>query len=154
MSSIPPTAYDPRRIVITFGVVPLLGLAPGRFVTIRRDAATWSTADGTNGEFKRIRSRKKSGTVEVILRGTAPVNRLLSVLAKIDERNGGIFAPLAVTDTLNGGFFFAKDSYIERMPEMVYSKDEGDIAWKFICPDLDMTFPGLSLETVIRLQSV
>lgn len=150
--SFTPTVYDPRRVIITFGPLPLTGLAEGRFVTIRRDVATWSNIDGTNGERKRIRTRRRGGTIEVILRGTAPVNRLLSVLARVDERAGNVFAPLAVTDTLNGGFFFSKSAYIERFPEMVYSKGEGDVAWKFVCDDLDMTFPGLSLETsIVRL---
>ena len=155
MAAVPSSVYDPRRILVTFGPLPLVGLAPGRFVTARRDAATWSTVDGTNGEFKRIRSRKKSGSVEVILRGTAPVNRVLGILANADERAGNVFATLAVTDTLNGALFFSRSAYIERFPEMVYSKEEGDIAWNFICDDLDLTYPGLSLETtIVRLGSL
>lgn len=140
---------------MTFGPIPLIGLAPGRFITGRRDVATWTSVDGTNGEFKRIRSRKKSGTVEVVLRGTAPVNRVLGILARSDERAGSVFSTLAVTDTLNGALFLSRSAYIERFPEMVYSKDEGDITWKFICDDLDMMYPGTSLETVsLRLGSI
>ena len=55
----PATVYDPRRVIVTFGLLPIRGYAPGRFITARRDASTWSTVDGTNGEFKRFRSRKK-----------------------------------------------------------------------------------------------
>ena len=155
MPALPSTVYDPRRIIVTFGPLPVVGLATGRFLTARRDVGTWSTVDGTNGERKRIRSRNTSGTVEVTLRGTAPVNRALGILTKVDERSGQVFAPLAVTDTLNGALFFSKSAYIERAPDMVYSSTEGDITWKFICDDLKMNYPGLSLETVaLRIGSL
>ena len=144
---IPATVYDPRRVVVTFGLLPLRGFAPGRFITVRRDVPTWSSVDGTNGEFKRKRSRKKSGTIEVTLRGTAPVNRALGIIAKFDERSGNVFAKLAITDTLNGGFFFSGDAYIETYPDMVYGQQEGDITWRFRCDDLNLTYPGLSIET-------
>lgn len=155
MASIPASVYDPSRVLVTYGIIPLIGRAPGRSITIRRDATTWSTVDGTNGEFKRRRSRKKSGTVEVVFRGTAPVNRGLGILAKIDERNGTLSsAPLAITDTLNGALFLSTDAFIETFPDMVYGQQEGDITWRFRCNELDMTYPGISLETLgVRLFS-
>ncbi len=153
MVFIPATVYDPRRVLVTFGPVPLIGRAPGRSITARRDVSTWSTVDGTNGEFRRRRSRKKSGTVEVVLRGTAPANRGLGILAKIDEKHGNIFGLLAVTDTLNGALFLSTEAYIETYPDMSYSTTEGDITWRFRCDDLNMTYPGISLETLVRLGS-
>lgn len=151
---IPSSVYDPRRVLVTFGPVPLLGRAPGRSISGRRDVPTWSSVTGTNGEFVRRRSRTKSGTIEVTLRGTAPVNRPLGILAKVDEKHGNIFLLLAVTDTLNGGLLLGTKAYIETYPEMNYSTTEGDITWRFRCEDLDMTFPGVSLETLVRLGSL
>ena len=151
---VPATVYDPTRVIVTFGAMPLLNVSPGRFVTVRRDEAVWSKVHGTNGELKRIRSRPKSGTVEVVLKGTSPSNRALGILTKIDEEHGSVLAPLAITDALNGGFFLGTEAYIERFPEMTYGQQEGDITWRFICDDLDMTYPGLSLETtIVRLAS-
>ncbi len=155
MASIPASVYDPSRILVTFGPIPLIGRAPGKAIDIRRDVPTWRSIDGTNGEFKRVRSRKKSGTVEVVLRGTAPANRGLGILAKIDEKHGTINSfPLAITDTLNGGFFLSTSAYIETYPGMSYSSTEGDITWRFKCDELDMLYPGVSLETLgVRLGS-
>ena len=151
---VPATVYDPTRVIVTFGFLPLVSVAPGRFVTVRRDVPVWSKIHGTNGELKRIRSRPKSGTVEVVLKGTSPTNRALGILAKIDEENGNLFAPLAITDALNGGFFLSTEAYLEGYPEMSYGQQEGDITWRFICDDLDMTYPGLSLETaIVRIAS-
>jgi hypothetical protein len=150
----PATVYDPTRVIITFGLMPLIGVAPGRFVSVRRDVPVWSKVHGTNGELKRIRSRPKSGTVDVVLKGTSPANRALGVLMKVDEEHGTLLAPLAITDALNGGFFLSTEAYIEGFPEMSYGQQEGDVTWRFICDDLDNTYPGLSLETtVLRLSA-
>lgn len=154
MAFVPASVYDPRRVLVTFGPVPLIGRAPGRSITIRRDVPTWRSVDGTNGEFKRVRTRKKSGTIEVTMRGTAPVNRGLGILAKLDERNGSLIGTIAVTDTLNGGLLLSTKAYIESFPEMSYGSAEGDITWRFICDDLDMLYPGISLETLVRLGSL
>ena len=154
MASIPSSVYDPSRILVTFGPVPLIGRSPGKSIDVRRDATTWSTVDGTNGEFKRRRSRKKSGTIEVTLRGTAPANRGLGILAKIDEAHGNLIGLLAITDTLNGALFMSTSAFIETYPGMSYGVQEGDITWKFRCDDLNMTYPGISLETIgVRLFS-
>ena len=97
-----PSAYNPERVIVVFGVVPILGYASGTFITIRRDEPVWSSVQGTNGEFKRVRNRTKSGTVELTLRGTAPPNRPLGLLLNLDELSGGIILPLVITDILNG----------------------------------------------------
>ena len=154
MPFVPASVYNPRRVLVTFAGVPLIGRAPGRSITASRDARTWTSIDGTNGEFKRRRSRVKSGTINVMLRGTAPANRPLGIVAKVDEKHGNIFLPLAIVDTLNGALFLATKAYIETYPEMSYSTAEGDITWVFRCEDLDMTYPGVSLETLVRLGSL
>lgn len=150
MAVIPATVYDPRRVFVTFGPVILRGYAPGRAITIRRDATVWKPVDGTNGELKRTRSRKKRGTVDIILRATAPTNRALGILVKIDETSGNVLFPMAVTDTLNGSLHFSAKAYIEGFPEMSYGREEGDISWRFICDEIDMLYPGLSAETLVN----
>jgi hypothetical protein len=153
-TTIPPTFYDPTRILVTFGLVPLLGRAPGASLKIRRDVPIWTSIDGTNGELKRRRSRKKSGTIDVVLRGTAPANRGLGTLAKIDETHGSIIQPLVITDTLSGALYLSQHAYIEMLPDMNYSTVEGDITWRFKCDELDMSYPGVSIEGLARLGRV
>ena len=154
MAFFPPTVHDPTRVVAIWAALPLTGFAPGRFITVRRDAPVWTTVDGTNGEFKRVRSRKKSGTVEIVLRASSRTNRALGIFLKADENSGTIIAPLTITDTLNGSLHFSSRAYIERFPEMSYSVEEGDILWRFRCDEIDMQYPGLSAETLVRsLQS-
>jgi hypothetical protein len=152
MVSVPASVHDPQRIIANFGPVPLIGLAPGRFVTVRRDVQTWQTIEGTNGEFKRRKARRRSGTFEFVFRGSAPINRLLSVLLQVDENTGGVFQSISVADSLNGGLFSGTNAYIQNYPEKIYSGKEVDTIWTFRCEDLKMTFPGTSLESLgIRL---
>lgn len=154
MALFPPTVYDPKRVVVIWGRLPIRGYAPGRFVTVRRDAPVWTTKDGTNGEFKRVRSRKKSGTVELILRATSPLNRVLGIILKADENSGNIIQRLTISDTLNGSLHFSPGAYIERFPEMNYATGEGDVLWRFVCDELDMQYSGLSAETLVRTRTL
>lgn len=148
MVQAPPTVYDPKRTIVTYGPIPMAGYAPGTYVRVTRNAVVYRTITGTNGEYKRIRTRNRSGTVEVTLRGTSPVNRLLSIIAQTDENGGSIFAPISIADTLNGGLFFGRNAYIDRYPAKSYGLNEGDTTWSFRCEDLVMTFPGASAESV------
>ncbi len=150
-TNFPPTFYDPTRVLVTFGFDPLIGRAPGKSLDIQRNAVTWRSVNGVDGEFKRVRSRDKSGTIEVVLRGTAPANRRLGILAKVDETHGTIILPLVITDTLNGALFLSTSAHIETYPGMGYGTTEVDIRWRFKCDELDMTYPGLSIEGLVRL---
>lgn len=150
MGFLPPTVYDPARVLVTWGGLPIIGYGPGRFVTARRDRAVWKSVDGTHGEMARIRSRVKTGTIEVVLRSTSPTNRALGVLMKTDETTGNIVAPFVVTDTINGSLHASLDAYLEGYPEASYGRQEGDTVWRFKCKALDMQYSGFSVETLVR----
>lgn len=153
-TNFPPTFYDPTRTLVTFGIAPLIGRAPGKSLDIRRDSPMWKTVKGTNGEMKRVRNRDKGGTIEVVLRGTAPANKVLGLLAKVDETHGTIIQPLVITDTLNGALFISTSAYLEAYANMGYATSEGDVRWRFKCDELDMTYPGLSVEGLVRLSAI
>ncbi len=141
-----PTRYDPRRTILTFGVIPLLGYAPGTFVSARRVSPTWRTVAGTNGEMRRMRRSGTAGVIEATFRQTSEANRILGILHKIDETTAAIIAPLAITDTLNGALQFTVDAYIESYAPITYGTTEPNIVWTFRCDELEMNYPGLSFE--------
>ncbi len=143
------TRYDPKRVSVIWGPLPIHGFAPGSFVTVRRNVNLWRQEPGTNGEMPRLQSVNKSGTVTVTLRHTSTANRPLGIFVKADEGGGGMIQPLAVADALNGGLFFGGNAYIDRYPDVSYALNEPDITWTFFCEELDMTLPGFSIETLL-----
>ena len=142
------TRYDPARLFVTWGGLPLSGFAPGTFLTIRRDDPVWRSVKGTNGELRRLRQKSKSGTVDLTLRHTASFNQALGALVKIDELTASMIAPLVIIDKLNASGSASVDAYIAAFPDLTYSKSEPDITWTFVCETIDMSYPGLSPEVV------
>ena len=145
----PPSLYNPGRVRVFWGGIPLLGFAPGTFLSITRDEPTWKTVRGTNGEVKRIKQSGKSGLIELTLRQSTFANRLLGVMHKVDEEASGIILPLAVADQSGGALAYAPEAFIDKYAALSYGRDEPDIVWSFVCNDLDITYPGFTLEAAL-----
>lgn len=143
-----PSRYDPARIFVTFGGLPIRGYAPGTFINIRRDSPNWKNVRGTNSELRRLKQKNRGGTVDLTLRHSSPVNQVLGGLVVTDEITSAIIAPLVIADLLNLSGAATVDAYISGYPDLVYSQGEPNLTWTFICERIDMAYPGLSPEVV------
>ena len=84
--------YDPKMVVITFGVIPISGYAEGTFVSVNRSGDAFVKSKGAGGDVERINKNQGDFEVTVTLQQTATVNAELSAALAADQ----------VTNAVNG----------------------------------------------------
>ena len=77
--------YDPKMVVITFGVIPISGYAEGTFVSVNRSGDAFVKSKGAGGDVERINKNQGDFEVTVTLQQTATVNAELSAALAADR---------------------------------------------------------------------
>lgn len=136
--------YDPLQIKVAFKAVTAHGFAKGTFVKVKRSQPVWSIQIGADGEVVRIRSRDKTGTIELTLQAASETNLAFANIVKSDELNSDGVGTASVRD-LNGlDKHTSEKAWLEGPPPSEYATDAGDRTWVIHCTDLD-TFSGGSV---------
>jgi len=117
--------YDPTKVSVVMGGVPLRGFADGDMVSIEYTNDQRSVHVGTQGEGRHIKSNDLSGTATVRLADYSPSNDALMLIHRADTP-----LPLVVTDkSTNAGLFFAASAMVQRVPNMVKGSEASMNEW-------------------------
>ena len=85
IAGMPGGTYDPLLVGMTFGGVPIVGIADGTFIKVSRNEDDWKDYAGTEGEVVWARQHDKRGTVTFTLKNTSPSNEDLSAIMISDS---------------------------------------------------------------------
>lgn len=119
------TQYDPTKVSIIFGGVPLRGFADGDMVTIEYTNDNRSVHVGTQGEGRHVKSNDLSGIATVRLADYSPSNDALMLIHRADTP-----LPFIVADkSTNAGLFFAASAMVQKVPNMVKSNEASMNEW-------------------------
>lgn len=123
--------YDPKMIVITFGVIPISGYAEGTFVRVNRSGDAFSKSKGAGGDVERINRNQGDFEVSLTLQQTAGTNAELSAALAADmATNAGVF-PLTIKDLLGQTLFYASQAWIRKDPEWEDGDELNAREWTF-----------------------
>jgi hypothetical protein len=124
--------YDPKKVVITFGGVPIMGFADGDFVeSTPNDAEGYKKQIGADGEVGRSRSNDNTHTVVITLMQSSLSNQYLSGIRTADKLTGKMKLPLSITD-LNGiSLEFWPEAWLKGDPTWGYGKEMKERQWTF-----------------------
>ena len=127
----PTTTYDPKKVVVTFGGVPLTGFADGTFISIEPVEEAFTRVSGADGLVSRARSNDDGYEVTLTLQQTSLSNAVLSGIHNQDKRTGDGVKPLTVKDLRGEQLFFAEAAWIRQDPTVEYSKEIEEREWVF-----------------------
>lgn len=134
--------YDPNDVQIIMGGVPITGFADGTFINIAHDEDAYTKTVGADGEVSRARSNNRSATVTLTLKQTSASNDALSGFYAADELSNAGVVPLMVKEIGSGRtLVFAQAAWVQKVPDVGYSKDVEDRAWTIATAQLK-TFVG------------
>lgn len=134
--------YDPKKILVIVGGVPLSGFADGSFVRVARNNDMWTMSTGADGEGTRSKSNDRSGTIEVTLKQTSRSNQYLSNLALADELDNAGVVPGMVKDGMGATLHLAEQLWVKKRPDSEYAKEAGDRVWVLETDVLTMSEAG------------
>ena len=123
--------YDPKMVVITFGVIPISGYAEGTFVSVNRSGDAFVKSKGAGGDVERINKNQGDFEVTVTLQQTATVNAELSAALAADQVTNAGVLPLTIEDKLGQTLFEAPQAWIRKDPDWEDGDDLNSREWTF-----------------------
>ena len=139
--------FDPKKIVVTYNGVPLIGMADGTFLTVERRNDSVDMYVGSTGESIAAGNQDTSGTAVVTLAGSSQSNDILSISIRSAEQ-GAMLPSVFQAKDLNGRtVVFSRDAYIMKQPSVTYGKTGSDMnrEWTIVCGHLDFIVGGSAL---------
>jgi hypothetical protein len=125
------TTYDPKKVIITYGGVPIGGFADGTFIQVDPNAEAFTKKVGADGEVAFSRSNDNTHTVAITLQQSSLSNQHLSTCKNVDKLTGLGMLPLSITDLNGGTLFFWPQARIVTDPSWGFAKENTDRAWTF-----------------------
>lgn len=125
--------FDPKQVILTFGLVVASGYAADSFITIDPEGDDFRIVRGTGGDTDRIKTGTGNCILTLSLLQTSPTNDLLSIIRTMDVTgNAGVF-PLVVKDLGGTQAFFAPKAFIMAPPSIRMGAEVGVRDWRFYC---------------------
>jgi hypothetical protein len=122
--------YDPNNVQIIMGGFPITGYADGSFIEVAYDEDLYSKTVGADGEVSRAKMNNRSATVTITLKQTSATNDELSALYAADQANNAGVVPLFIKEQGTGRtLVFAQAAWVQKLPNLNYSKDVEDRVW-------------------------
>jgi len=144
-----PRTYDPKKVVLSFGGIPISGYADGTFINVARESDSFTKTSGADGVVSRAKSNDKSGMVTVTLAQTSPSNDILSSIAQLDEKlNTGVL-PLICKDNSGRSLFAANNAWIRKPADAPFGKEIDNREWTIDCENLENFIGGNSDAAII-----
>ena len=123
--------FDPKMVVMTWGVIPISGYAEGTFVRVKRSGDAFAKRKGAGGDIERINRNQGDFEVAITLQQTSGTNKELSAALAADiATNAGVF-PLTVKDLLGTTLFYAPQAWIRVDPEWEDGDELNAREWTF-----------------------
>jgi hypothetical protein len=121
--------YDPKKVIITLGGVPIVGYADGSFVNVEGNAETWTKKVGADGEVNRALSNDNTHTITITLLQTSLSNQYLKNVYKADKATGLGMLPLGFTDLNDMETKFWPEAWVAQEPPKGRAKETTDTQW-------------------------
>ena len=124
------TNYDPKKVVMIFGGVPLGGYADGTFLEISpNDEEGMKKVVGADGEVARAQSNDNTNQVVFTLMQSSQSNAHLSAVRNADKLTGKAIQPLAITDLNGSTLKYWPQAWIRGDPTEGFGKEVGERQW-------------------------
>ena len=123
--------YDPEKVIVTFGGVPLGGWAEGSFIDIAAASKAFTRKTGADGEVVRSKSSNGCHDVTITLQASSLSNYYLSTMNIADRAAGRNLLPLSITDLNGTTLKFWPQAWVEVPDSWGYGAEASDRAWVF-----------------------
>jgi hypothetical protein len=121
--------YDPKKVILTLGGVPIGGYADGTFVQVDPNSETWVKKVGADGEVSRALSNDNTNTIQITLKQMSLSNTYLRTVMSADKLTGLGMLPFSFVDLSTGEAHFWPEAWVSTDPSLGRAKEETDMQW-------------------------
>jgi len=129
--------YDPKRVSVLAGGVPISGWAEGEFITIVFDEDTFQKVVGTDGHTSRSKNSNRNARLTIKLMQTSKSNDVLSALHNLDvlTDGGAGVVPWMIKDNNGTMLFTTAKGWVVKPPDRSFDKTAKNRDWAVDCTD-------------------
>lgn len=138
----PVRTYDPKKVLVLVGRIPISGFADGTFISVSRSNDLFTKTSGADGVVTRVKSNDLSGEITMTLAQTSPSNDYMSKIALADELSNNGVVPVTISDTSGRSNYVSAFAWIRKHPDSEFSKEVSNREWVLDCADLDLLTGG------------
>lgn len=121
--------YDPSKVIINYGGVPIQGYADGSFISISANAQAFTKVVGADGEVTRSKSSDYTSEVGITLQQSSLSNDYLSTIHNLDKTSNAGALPLEILDLSGTTLFFWPEAWVRQLPDVEKAKEIGENEW-------------------------
>ena len=121
--------YNPKKVVLVVGGVPMGGYADGTFILFERTSDQYTKISGADGEVSRAKSNDRTGMMTLTLAQTSDSNDILSGIAQLDERLDSGVVPVLLKEIDGTTTIFSGTGWIRKMPNVEFGKEITNREW-------------------------
>lgn len=121
--------YDPKKVLVQFGNRRITGFSEDDMVSIQPSGDGIQKYNGADGEVQRAIDPNQTYTVTLTLANTSPSNDYLSNCYNLDSVTGKGVLPLLIKDLSGRLLFFAREAWVQKLPEAGRSRQIGENEW-------------------------
>jgi hypothetical protein len=126
----PVRTYNPEKVVIIVGGMPMSGFADGTFVTIAMINDGITTQVGADREIARAINTDRRCDVNITLQQTSQSNSFLSTLFNTDMLScGSRVVPILVQDLCGDTIFAASEAWVVKPADIEFGNELTNRAW-------------------------
>lgn len=135
--------YSPTDVIVSIaGMHTVTGYADGTFIRILKEAKPFEKQRAMNGEISRIYNDDDVFRVELTIMQSSGTNNILSMLYNVDIATRVGKFPLFIKDGRGQTTFLSATTWIEQLPEVIFSNGLETRTWIFGCTDATIMIGG------------
>lgn len=117
--------YDPSKLTLIIGVIPITGLGTGDAISIVRDAPQYTDEAGLDGDVGRKKSTDKRATITITLLQTSKANAALSSAVALQSLTKDVSSavPFGLADLSGTSVAAASKMWVNKIPDLVYNTE-------------------------------
>ncbi len=134
--------YDPKKVMVVFGVRQITGFAEDSMITVSPHGDGAQVYVGCDSEVARSVDPDATYEVKMHLAQTSNCNEYLSTIYNRDRKEGDGVLPLLIKDLAGTTLFAATEAFIKNIPEWQRGKNIGANEWSFGTGNVDFPIIG------------
>lgn len=134
--------YDPSKVSVSWGGIPLSGFAEGSFIKVTPAEESWVKVVGSDGTVTRVRVKNDTAQVSVVLKQSSASNDYLSAVWKEDKKFGNRLEPFMLKDQMGTTKILAEQSWIVNCNSVECGKDLTNREWILDTGVVDLDIGG------------
>jgi len=121
--------YDPSKLSVVFGGIPIRGFAEGTMFEIELEESRYSEMSDVHGSISRSKINKNTASITLHLLQNSPSNQTLASFLEADRINDNGVFPVIIKDDKGNTIFACAAAYIKGVPKVSYGSEVGAREW-------------------------